>query len=177
MEPHGATFKLIDSHWLIENLLATDVDFGHDGKLYVTDWVDGWNGPGKGRIYTFAAESEQGAITAAGTEELFSVGFSQRSADELATLLGHADRRVRQAAQFALADAVDVATLTRIATGATSALPRVHAIWGLWQIARHAPTVEVAATLHTLAGDGDAEIRARPAACSEIFATRGHSKC
>ena len=31
--------------------LATDVDFGPDGALYFTDWVEGWDKPNKGRIY------------------------------------------------------------------------------------------------------------------------------
>ena len=32
-------------------MLPTDCEFGPDGAFYCRDWVDGWNLPGKGRIY------------------------------------------------------------------------------------------------------------------------------
>jgi len=47
----GATFEMIDREEFIWSVLATDVDFGMDCALYLTDWVDGWNKPNKGRIY------------------------------------------------------------------------------------------------------------------------------
>ena len=32
-------------------MCATDVDFAPDGSLVMSDWVDGWAQPGKGRLY------------------------------------------------------------------------------------------------------------------------------
>ncbi len=54
-KPKGATFELVDAEQTLWNVLATDVDFGPDGAIYLADWVNGWNGEGKGRIYRFAA--------------------------------------------------------------------------------------------------------------------------
>ena len=31
----------------------TRITTGPNGKVYVSDWVFGWDGPGKGRVYTF----------------------------------------------------------------------------------------------------------------------------
>ncbi len=42
MEPDGATFKLTKYEPFVENVLATDCDFGPDGAFYISDWVDGW---------------------------------------------------------------------------------------------------------------------------------------
>src|SRR5262249_50746559 len=41
-KPKGASFELVDSHEFIWSVLATDVDFGMDGAVYLTDWVEGW---------------------------------------------------------------------------------------------------------------------------------------
>ena len=102
VKPKGAGFEVIDSDWLVKSMLATDVDFGYDGNLYATDWVDGWNGPGKGRIYRFKNENAPAAN--AETAKLFREGFEKRSEAELLILLGHQDRRVRLEAQFVLTD-------------------------------------------------------------------------
>ncbi len=49
----GAFWEIDRNEQLIWNILATDADFGPDGALWVCDWVDGWVGEGKGRIYRF----------------------------------------------------------------------------------------------------------------------------
>jgi quinoprotein glucose dehydrogenase len=51
VEPHGAGFKIKDEHEFLWGILATDVQFGPDCALYVSDWVNGWDMTGKGRIY------------------------------------------------------------------------------------------------------------------------------
>ena len=56
--------------------------------------------------------------------------------EELAKLLGHADRRVRQRAQFALAHSQQVETFAAVLKEKTGLLARLHALWGLGQIAR-----------------------------------------
>jgi hypothetical protein len=38
------------------NILATDVQFGPDGAIHVCDWVNRWEGEGKGRIDHFIAK-------------------------------------------------------------------------------------------------------------------------
>lgn len=97
--------------------------------------------------------------------------MEQRSPKELAGLLAHADGRIRQEAQFALAGKSLGATaaLTETALQHTQRLARVHAVWGLGQIANSqaqippAARAEIAATLARLTADPDAEVRAQSA--------------
>ena len=52
VKPKGAGFEAESMpKKRIWSVLATDVDFGPDGAIYLSDWVNGWNGEGKGRIY------------------------------------------------------------------------------------------------------------------------------
>ena len=60
LEPEGASFKLVDSKQFVWSVLATDVDFGPDGALYFSDWVEGWDKPNKGRIYRLLDPSRRG---------------------------------------------------------------------------------------------------------------------
>jgi quinoprotein glucose dehydrogenase len=160
-KPKGATFELVDAEETIWQVLATDVDFGPDGAIYLTDWINGWNGEGKGRIYKFAATDEAVAAQAKETQKLLaafskaptsgrgdgSAGASpsqaspsqashSHSIDELTTLLAHADRRVRQEAQFALVEKHASTPLAKAARSAESQFARLHAVWGLGQLAR-----------------------------------------
>src|SRR5688572_30127367 len=86
----------------MSNVWPTDVDFAPDGGLYVSDWVDGWSMPGKGRLWRLFDPAR--AEAARDVKRLLNEGFEKRTPDELSKLLGHPDRRVRQAAQFELAE-------------------------------------------------------------------------
>jgi len=160
-EPDGAGFKLVDSHEYLWQTLVTDVDFGYDGQLYFSDWVNGWDGIQKGRIYRQVMEDKQ--LTAAGQEvaELFKAGFSDRTTDELVRLLDHADRRVRQRSQIALAekDARDV--LVKVALKGSSEAARRHALWGLWEIARKSADAEVLTPIAPILKGNDAPLIAQ----------------
>ena len=161
--PDGASFALIDSEQPVWGMLATDVEFGTDGALYFTDWVEKFSSPSKGRIYRVVAQDRAGDPEIRRVGTLLAGGMLGRPDGELAGLLGHRDRRVRQEAQFALAGrgAEAVATLARVARQGTDPLARLHAIWGLGQVGR-----EVSGALDPvvdLLGDGDAEVRAQAA--------------
>ena len=54
VKPKGAGFEVVDSHEFVWSILATDADFAPDGRFVISDWVNGWNGEGKGRLYAFA---------------------------------------------------------------------------------------------------------------------------
>ena len=163
-EPDGAAFKLVDSSEFLWSVLATDVDFGTDGSLYLTDWTNGWNKPMKGRIWKVTADETD--LNMAETKKLIDEGMGKRPAAELAQLLGHVDQRVRLAAQFELAERGlansndAVATLTTTAqTTESSPLARLHAIWGLGQFCRRSGGD--IASLVALTKDKDAEVRAQ----------------
>src|SRR5262249_21371775 len=42
VKPKGAGFEMVDAAQPFWGVLATDVDFGPDGALYISDWVSGW---------------------------------------------------------------------------------------------------------------------------------------
>ena len=86
--------------------LATDLCFAPSGGVYVADWVQGWNISGKGRIYHIFDPDLQKGPTVLEVKKLLEEGMSRRPMDELIHLLGHRDMRIRQAAQFELADRV-----------------------------------------------------------------------
>jgi quinoprotein glucose dehydrogenase len=48
--PKGAGFTLGKHEETWWGVLATDVDIGTDGAMYVSDWTEGWNQTGKGRF-------------------------------------------------------------------------------------------------------------------------------
>src|SRR5262245_8997021 len=118
VKPKGASFELVDSHEFLWSILATDVDFGPDGGMYVSDWVETWEGAGKGRIYRVSDPAARDKPLVMQVQSLLREGFSQRSSEELAGLLAHPHRQVRLEAQFALADrrANAAAILAQIAT-------------------------------------------------------------
>ena len=72
--------------------------------MYATDWVDGWDKTGKGRIWRFADPKKEGDRAVKEVQTLLREGMAARTLETLGTFLGHSDRRIRQAAQFELAD-------------------------------------------------------------------------
>jgi quinoprotein glucose dehydrogenase len=168
-KPKGAGFELIDREVLISNVLATDVQFGPDCCIYLCDWVNGWPPPGKGRIYRIYDEQLALSPLALATKTLIAGGMEHRSQNELVKLLAHPDQRVRQEAQFALADAGAVRTLSRIARENENRLARLHAIWALGQIAdpktrvSHEKKSSAVSSLLPLLSDQDSEVAAQTA--------------
>ncbi len=171
VKPKGAGFELVDRENFIWEGLPTDVDFGVEGGLYYTDWVQGWNMTGKGRIYrVYNPEAVKQPIVLE-TKKLIAEGMEKRSVSELSRLLAHADMRVRQEAQFELADrgVESVQALTTVARKNPSQLARLHAIWGLGQIAANyknhqsRESRQPIQALLPLLTDPDAEVRAQAA--------------
>jgi quinoprotein glucose dehydrogenase len=114
--PDGAGFKLEGLRTFIDNIQATDVDFGPDSRFYVSAWDEGWERSDQGRIYRLsheAARKEQAAQIAE-VQKILAEGFAKRSDEELAALLGHFDQRVRLNAQWLLAERRVAAVLLQI---------------------------------------------------------------
>lgn len=166
LKPQGATFVPTSSQQFIGGVLPTDVTFGPDGVLYLSDWVDGWPKSNKGRIYGIAPVNPDPAQAKISAElaRLLDAGFTDKSEKELAALLAHPDRRARLEAQLELASRGDksVAVFSKV-TGNKSAAPlaRLHAVWGLTQLGR--TNAKVAPVLAKLLDDADAEVRAQSA--------------
>jgi quinoprotein glucose dehydrogenase len=154
-KPKGATFELVDTEQPVWSVLATDVDLGPDGALYITDWVNGWNKTGKGRIWKVTGQEADPKVTE--VKALLAEGMAKRPPKELATLLGHADQRVRLEAQHELADRIvaeekgprvppalyDTTTAAAVADlqygRKGSELATIHAIWMIAEMGRRYP--------------------------------------
>ena len=161
---HGATFDCVDHSIFIGEGLATDTDFGTDGGLYFSDWVSGWGMTGKGRIYRVYETNSASSQLVAETKKIRAEGFEKRDTRELVRLLSHADKRVRQEAQFELAARSEksISTFAQVARRSDRQIARLHAIWGLWQLGlAHVPNA--AEPLLSLLKDNDAEVRAQAA--------------
>ena len=169
LRPKGASFEIVEPEHFIWSILATDCDFGPDGGFYISDWVQGWEQTQKGRIYRFANPEAEKKLVVAEVKKLLAEGFDKRSNDELAKLLQHPDMRVRQEAQFALAEKGPEAILLlakvarRQAKDTGERLARFHALWALGQIARRSHDESTLPPIVACAGDHDSEARAQAA--------------
>ncbi len=163
LEPAGAFFKLKERRDFVKGILTTDVEFGVDGSLYVLDWVESWGGVGKGRIFKFTDSAANKQLQEE-TRKLIEDGMTKRPEAELAKLLEHPDMRVRQAAQFELAGR-DIAksgpVFASVAKSSTNTLARIHAIWGLGELAEK--NAQALNPLPPLLDDADMEVRAQAA--------------
>jgi len=137
LEPDGAFYSMTEDDEPIWTLLATDVGFGPDGGLYVSDWVNGWNGLGKGRIYRISDPKHADSDLVREVQKELASDWKERDSKELAVLLDHVDRRLRLEAQWELARRGDVQTLLGILINEReSSRARLHSIWGVDQVVR-----------------------------------------
>ncbi|HBJ36255.1 MAG TPA: hypothetical protein DDZ51_16195 [Planctomycetaceae bacterium] len=171
VKPEGAGFKLVETLDFLKPIMATDAEFGYDGKLYISDFIDlDWSGKSKGgRIYTAYSPEIVDSAVAKEMKQLFAKGFNG-STDELLRLLAHPDMRVRQRSQFSLASrgAAVAKQLDELARSEEPRLPRLHALWALGQISRREPPWLSAVASRLL--DSDLELRA---AAAKILGDRG----
>ena len=139
VEPRGAGFKLVGRTDFLKGSLVTDVDFAPDGGLVFSDWVYGWTGVAKGRIYrSFDASVEKSSLVVE-TKGLLNGGFKKFGKGRLAELLGHADMRVRQRAQFQLVKLSEGETFAKVLNDkGADRMAKIHAMWGSEQLGREA---------------------------------------
>jgi quinoprotein glucose dehydrogenase len=167
VKPRGASFEIVDAHDFLKPIFATDCDFGYDGQLYVSDYVGlEWNGGSRGgRVYRLFDPRFRDSPDARQTQELFAAGFATLSLERLGELLAHADQRVRQRAQFALAErgGQSLEILQRRIAKPDKLIPRLHALWGLGQILRSHPELRVRIEQAAWLSDSDDEFRAQAA--------------
>jgi quinoprotein glucose dehydrogenase len=177
LKPAGASYAIDTAAPFLTGALPTDVRFGPDGKLYYSDWAEGWPKSKKGRLYSLFDPALAGSAELRAVKETIASDFTRKSDADLPALLAHADWRIRLEAQYTLAErgAAGLARLTAAANG-DQALARRHAVWGLGQLARQDPAA--VAALRPLLQHADAEVRAqalktlgdlRDAASAEFF--------
>jgi quinoprotein glucose dehydrogenase len=171
MAPKGATFEVVKDEEYIWNVLATDADFAPDGSFMVSDWVNGWNGENKGRLYRFDAESSEAKQAGRLSATLLKEGFKQRSDQDLGSLLIHPDRRIRLESQWELAKRQSTSTFGQILMSSDSPFARLHAVWGLGQILRKSSDADAQNLLQKALDDKDEYVVAR--ACEVLAEGKG----
>ncbi len=158
-QPKGAGYEPSEVSTLIDGVAASDVELGYDGRIYLCDFGGGWSINTNGSIQVL--ESTDAAQRSAGEKvaALFEEGFADRDNTELTLLMNSKDKRVRQAAQFALVEKEGGAeTLAKIAKTADNLPARLHAVWGLGQLVR--TSGHQTSKLVELLNDADPEVRA-----------------
>jgi putative heme-binding domain-containing protein len=162
LKPKGASFEFVESKQLLAGVLATGIDFGPDGALYLADWIEGWDTKDHGRIWKLDVNNP--TIDARKiTLTLLGADFSFDDSEKIGAHLKNPDMRVRQKAQFELVARGDkgLDVLTKYSLQKENQLARVHAIWGISQFARK--DMKHAQLLLPLLTDSDGEIRAQAA--------------
>lgn len=161
--PKGATFELGEHKSIMSGVLATGVDFGPDGAMYIADWIDGWDTKNFGRIWRLDVANGADSPERKETQALLKADLSKYQPNRLSALLKHADMRVRQKSQFQLAKrgTDGLAVFEENIRQTDHQLARVHAIWGISQFAREEQ--HHARLLIPLLQDNDPEIRAQAA--------------
>lgn len=174
LKPRGASFELVDHGQPVWSLLATDVCFGPDGGLYVSDWIEGWAMTGKGRIYRVLDPLYATNAIVLETRKLLAGGMSKHDLNRLGSLLSHPDARVRQAAQFEWVERLTpakgkprppssaLASLESIASQSPERFARLHGLWALGQLSRRGLSTQ--GTIRALLNDTDARVRTQAAA-------------
>lgn len=163
LKPKGASFELGEHKSVMSGVLATGVDWGPDGAMYIADWIDGWDTKNHGRIWKLDVANGADSPERRETANLLKADFTKYQTNQLSALLKHADMRVRQKAQFELATrgTDGLAEFQANIRQRTNQLARVHAIWGISQFARKEQNH--ARLLIPLLTDEDPEIRAQAA--------------
>jgi len=161
LQENGASYEMASEQEALKGVLAVGLDFGPDGALYMTDWIRGWGQKDQGRIWKLDDEESAGSEARLETRQLLEDSFEESGSDMLIDYMGHDDMRVRQKAQFELADRGDAESLQSAAEESDVQLARIHGIWGLAQMGRE--SIESVDPLIGLLNDADYEIRAQAA--------------
>ncbi|MEP5545956.1 DUF7133 domain-containing protein [Maribacter dokdonensis] len=165
LKPKGASFELKSEESILSGVLPTGIDFGPDGALYLADWVNGWGTKNYGRVWKLDVTDQTNDLEQERleTQRLMTHNYEDDKTDNLIKLLSYDDMRIRQKAQFELAKRTfwGYRALEKALIEEENQFARIHAIWGIGQIA--AKDVDDAEPLLNLLSDEDAEIVAQSA--------------
>src|SRR5690554_2946202 len=158
LNPKGASFELAETSKVLGGVLATGLDFGPDGSLYVADWIDGWVNKGYGRIWKLDDKEGHEWDERKRTQELFAEDLSKKDLAFLGELLKYPDLRIRQKTQFELVERgkKGAEILEKNIHQTDNQLARIHGIIGLSQLAR-LEKPDYASPLLVLLTDNDPE--------------------
>lgn len=163
LEKNGAGFQLKQEEVIAQGVLSTGLDIGADGSLYFSDWITGWTPKDLGRIWKLSNEEFEGAALQQEVETMLQEDLSVLDREILFVRLGHIDKRIRQNAQFELANRGPSVSeeLLEIARSSPNEFARIHALWAVTQLVRNAEIKPI--VLVEFLSDTDPEIRAQAA--------------
>ena len=155
-EPKGAGFAVTEVRELVRGIAAADVALAPDGRLFLADFGGGWSVNTNASVQVLTPKDPALRKLGEAVAAELAVGLKGRELETLVKRLGHADRRLRQEAQFELVKRRASDTLAKVAAGDAPRLARLHALWGLGQLQTVEPLLE-------LVRDTDPEMRANAA--------------
>ncbi|EAR02005.1 hypothetical protein FB2170_15793 [Maribacter sp. HTCC2170] len=163
LKPKGASFDLGVDQDMMSGVLPTGLRFGPDGALYFSDWITGWGTKNYGRVWKLDVTENDLESERQETKRLMTLDYENESTTDLVTLLAYTDMRIRKKAQFELANRTfwGYRALKRVITEDRNQFARIHAIWGIGQLAGNNPNK--AEPLLDLLKDNDPEIIAQAA--------------
>ena len=165
LTPKGASFDLGIDQDIMSGVLPTGLRFGPDGALYFSDWISGWGTKNYGRVWKMDVTQEKNDLEAERkeTQRLMTLDYENESTTDLVTFLKYPDMRIRKKAQFELATRTfwGYRAMKKVVVEEHNQLARIHAIWGIGQIA--GKNLDKAEPLMALLTDNDPEIVAQAA--------------
>jgi putative membrane-bound dehydrogenase-like protein len=169
-EKNGASFLASTPKTIIENVNVSDIDFGPDGRFYISEFnFGGWKAEGQGAIYAVDLKDTPQALKEQNKkyQKLLVSKYADKSVQELSQLLATDHQRIRQQAQFELAKRGKQA-FTQFETLAhdksKDVFSRIHSIWGLSQLVlNHTINKEKLTSLIPLLRDTNEQVRIQTA--------------
>ncbi len=162
IKPQGAGFALSEYGKFNWGITATDLEWGYDGRIYISDFIKGWTTHEGGRIYSLGTPNLAQDVLVISTQELIQKDFTTIAEEELADLLRHPDQRIRLRAQMHLAQKPQaLAFFTASANQKLNEIERLHGIWGLGILARKNQSRPAMNFLGSLLEDPNSRIRAQ----------------
>lgn len=132
VEPRGATFEMVDAHEFAWSILATDFDFGWDGRMFASVFDQ------FGQDQSIAVLRHLPSLAdprIAELSEIVSRPIAEYETDRLLELLEFPDQRLRLRAQFELAERAATESLVGLALDENATeLARRHALWAIGQL-------------------------------------------
>jgi quinoprotein glucose dehydrogenase len=159
VEQAGASFRMINSHQIGAGIPLIGMTVGPDGALYSVDWGGGYPLNQRGAIWKIDDKSGADRKQREAVAQLLAEGLTTKGTREVRNLLGHEDQRIRLKAQFELVARTERETLTKESNG-RERIKRIHAVWGLGQLARRGDSLAIEQLLYLL-DDDDSEIQAQ----------------
>ncbi|MEZ0275915.1 MAG: HEAT repeat domain-containing protein, partial [Roseimicrobium sp.] len=163
--PSGASFTVTQDALVNSGVMGIGMSWGPEGRLYLADWMGGYPLDELGAIWTVDDPTGTDSTERQETLTRLSEGFSNRDAVEPLAYLGHADQRVRLAAQFEIVKRLEFSRLEEVAKNVNQPrLARIHALWGLGQGMRYGTVSQertVTGLITALVEDKDPEVRAQ----------------